>query len=446
MEDYSKKLMEFMLGTTYEEIPEAAVLEAKRHFLDCIGAALAEAALPRAGIVKKFLDETGNHGDCSIIGSSRKATVDHAAFANGVLSFTVCYDDSGPSHPSVTIVPTLLTMGAHMHLTGKEILTTQVLAYDLFQRLNAVTDEAWEMRKRGWHPTGFFGAVTSAAIASRLLKLDVDTTVMAVSAASTMGGGLSQNIGTMGMGLHAGTACRNGINAAMLAKSGFICDRHPLAGRFGLLDALCGPGEYDPENLIKDLGKPFRVLDPGITIKPYPNCWAHHKVYDSVMELKHTYDIDPDQVKEIRVDLQTDKPTYRYTSPETDLEARYSLGYGIARILLDGSLDLEQYEDDMICRGDTRKMMGKIVDTPAQGDGQQKIVIIMNDGKQYSDQRRFSKGHPLHAPLSEEELRAKYMRCACRFLSEEKAEAAYEMMFHMEELQDMGTLMDLLTL
>ncbi|WP_320957239.1 MmgE/PrpD family protein, partial [Enterocloster asparagiformis] len=356
----------------------------------------------------------------------------------------ICYDDSGPSHPSVTIVPTLLSVGDWRHLSGKEILTAQVLAYDVFQRLNSATREAWEMRKRGWHPTGFFGAVTSAAICAKLLGFNLDKSVQAVSIASTMGGGLSQSIGNMGMGLHAGTACRNGINAAGLAEHGFICDADPLTGRFGLLDALCGPGEYDADALTRDLGKPFRVLEPGISIKPYPNCWAHHKVYDSVMKLKHQYAIDPDMVEAIYVDLQTDKPTYRYTRPKTDLEARYSVGYGIAMILLEGKLDLEQYEPECIQAEPTIRLMEKIIDTPAVGDEQQRITIVMKDGRRYSDLRTWSKGHPHLEPLTDVELKAKYDRCAACTLGAERVKQTYDVISHLEELENVSELMDLL--
>ena len=444
MHNHSRELIQFVMKTHYDDIPKEAIYEAKRHFLDCVGAALAEAAHPRTRILKGFLDQTENKGTCRVIGTNWSATMDCAAFLNGILSFTICYDDSGPSHPSVTMVPSLLAMGDQMHLTGKDILTAQILAYDVFQRLNAVTKEAWEMRKRGWHPTGFFGAVSSAIIAAKLMGLSEEQMLQAISVASTMGGGLSQNIGTMGMGLHAGTACRNGINAAQLAAEGFICDENPLTGKFGLLDALCGPGQYDPDDLTKDLGSPFRILEPGITIKPYPNCWAHHKVYDSVMTLKKQYQICADDVEAIYVDLQTDKPTYRYTEPKTDLEARYSLGYGIAMILLEGSLDLEQYDPKKIQAEETVKLMRKIVDTPAEGEGQQRIVIRMKDGKEYSDQRKWSKGHPHFAPFSEQELKGKYQKCASYCLDESQVKKSYDMIMDLENVKDMSGLIDVL--
>jgi 2-methylcitrate dehydratase PrpD len=159
MQQYTKQLIQFVLDTKYEDLPAKAVALAKKHFLDCVGAALAETAEPRSSIVQRYLDAIHLTGTCRLSGSGRKTTVDNAAFANGILSHTICFDDSGTSHPSVTIVPGLLALGDFYHVGDKEIITAQVLAYDVFQRLNAVTADAWEMRKRGWHPSGFFGAV-----------------------------------------------------------------------------------------------------------------------------------------------------------------------------------------------------------------------------------------------------------------------------------------------
>jgi len=446
MENYTEKFLAFYLGTRYEDIPKEALQLAKKHFLDCVGCALAEAAQPRSRIFQRYLDDIASAGDCRIPGSGRKTTVENAAFATGILAHTICFDDSGPSHPSVTIVPGLMALGEKFHLPGRELVAAQVLSYDLFQRLNRITGEAWDMRVRGWHPSGFFGAVTGAAQASRLLGSDLETTERATGIAASMGAGLSQNIGNMSMGLHAGNASRNGITAALLAREGFTADPQPFEGRFGMLDALAGPGAYDIEWLTKDLGQPFMLLDPGITIKPYPNCWAHHKVLQAVLELKAEHEIAADAVDKIYVDLQSGKPTYRYLLPRTDLEARYSLGYGIAVALLDGEITLKQYEDERIGSEDVRGMISRIVDTPAaDAEALQTVRIVMKDGTEYANRVRFSKGHPHHDPMTTEETMEKYRLLAGMLLPEEKVERSMDMILNLDEVEDFSAVMDVLT-
>lgn len=447
MKKYTKELMNFVLNLRFEDIPASAIALAKKHFLDCVGAALAEAAEPRSQIVRRYMRAVGAAGDCRAVGTGERLTVESAAFLNGILAHTICFDDSGPSHPSVTVVPGLLAMGEKYHFSGREILAAQIMGYEVFMRLNAVTAEAWEMRKRGWHPTGFFGAVAGAAQSARLLKLDLETSQWALGIAATLGGGLSQNIGNMGMGLHAGNASRNGVMAAHLAREGFTADPQPLEGRFGLMDALCGPGTYEISLLTKDFGQPLCLLEPGITIKPYPNCWAHHKVLQAVLELREAYHIRPENVDRIYVDLQLDKPTYRYLEPKTDLEARYSLSYGIALALLDGELTLNQYADDRICRKDSIELMRRIVNTPAaDAAGQQTVAVVMKDGQRYERRVQYSKGHPKYDPLTMEEVQNKYRACAGRLLPAKQAEASMEAILSLEQMEDMSELVDLLVI
>lgn len=445
MENYTQTLVRFVLQTRTEDIPQNVIELAKKHFLDCVGAALAEAAEPRSQIVRRYFSALGADGDCRVVGHGTRLSVENAAFYNGILAHTICFDDSGPSHPSVTIVPGLLALAERYHFSGKEILAAQVLGYEVFQRLNAATAEAWEMRKRGWHPTGFFGAVAGAAQTARLLGLSQQQAQRALGIAATLGGGLSQNIGNMGMGLHAGNASRNGITAALLAKEGFTADERPLEGRFGLLDALCGPGQYDASRLTANLGAPFGLENPGITIKPYPNCWAHHKVLQAVLELREKHAIAPENVERVEVDLQTDKPTYRYTAPKTDLEARYSLGYGIALALLDGELTLAQYAPERLQRQDTLEMLGRIQNVPAADEqARQTVTICMKNGQRYSGRVQYSKGHPLYDPMYLSEVQEKYRLLAGRLLPQHQVEASMQAIVHLEEAADVSDVMDLL--
>ena len=113
----------------------------------------------------------------------------------------------------------------------------------------------------------------------------------------------------------------------------------------------------------------------------------------------------------VYVDLQMDKPTYRYRIPKTDLEARYSLSYGIAAALLDGELTLEQYTDQRVHSADCADMMERIVDVPAEGDAQQNVVIELRDGSRLEKRIRYSKGHPLHDIWRRPKICAKSWTC-----------------------------------
>ena len=447
MLNYTKQLAEFVLDTNYEDIPPMAFKLCKRHLLDCTGAALAEVNETAGKIINNYIKGLRENGCARLIGSGLRTSIDNAAFANGILAHAISFDDSGPSHPSVTIVPTLYALGEKYHLDGQKILTAQVLGYEVFQKLNLVAKDAVEMRIRGWHPTGFFGVVSSSLISAKLLGLSMNQTLNAVGIASSMGAGLSQNIGNMTMSLHAGNAARNGIISSILAKNGFTGDKEILEGKFGLLNALAGAGNYEIENLTKSLGNPFSVINPGINIKRYPNCWGHQRVYDGMLHLVQTYDIQPESVNSIECDLQPEIPTYRYLKPKTDFEAKYSLGYGIAMSLIDRKLGFDQYKQERIENSKTIEVMSKIKHVPQANSSEKgKITVKLNNGKVYSNFEEYSKGREKYIPLSDEELIEKYITCAGKLLPEKKTKLSINLINKMEELDDITKIMDVITL
>ena len=432
---YTQILAEFVHDVQYDDIPKEAFKASKRLFMDCTGSALAEVIEMAGKIIFNYVSSIQAAGCARLIGSGLKTSFDNAAFANGILSHAICFDDSGPSHPSVTVVPPLYGLGETFNFNGKQILTAQVVGYEVFQKLNLATKDAWEMRLRGWHPTGYFGAVTSSLITAKLLGLNLDKTLNAVGIAASMGAGLSQNIGNMTMSLHAGNASRNGIIASMLAQKGFTGDKEILEGRFGLMNALAGKGNYEIDSLVKFLGKPFGVLDPGINIKPYPNCWAHHRVYDAMLDLIQLHDIKPQDFECIVCDLQPDKPTYRYLEPKNDFEAKYSLGYGIAMCLLERKLQLDQYKPEKIEAPETRKIISKIQHVPRQVNSDKHLVTIkMYNGNKYSKMIEYSKGHAKFNPLTDRELEDKFINCAQRVLPDQKISSAIELFSEMDSL------------
>ena len=99
MENYTQTLTRFVLQTKTEDIPQNVIELAKKHFLDCVGAALAEAAEPRSQIVRRYFSALGADGDCRVVGHGTRLSVENAAFCNGILAHTICFDDSPPIRP-----------------------------------------------------------------------------------------------------------------------------------------------------------------------------------------------------------------------------------------------------------------------------------------------------------------------------------------------------------
>src|SRR3546814_1143524 len=84
-----------------------------------------------------------------------------------------------------------------------------------------------------------------------------------------MAAGIRAGFGTMTKPLHVGRAAENGVTAALLVRNGFTANEEALDGKWGYL-AVAGPGA-EPALVRERFGKPFTMLSPGISIKPYPS-------------------------------------------------------------------------------------------------------------------------------------------------------------------------------
>src|SRR3546814_15019759 len=98
-----------------------------------------------------------------------------------------------------------------------------------------------------------------------------------------MAAGIRAGFGTMTKPLHVGRAAENGVTAALLVRNGFTANEEALDGKWGYL-AVAGPGG-EPALVRERFGKPFTMLSPGISIKPYPSGVLTHPSMDALLFL-----------------------------------------------------------------------------------------------------------------------------------------------------------------
>src|SRR4029450_927487 len=113
---------------------------------------------------------------------------------------------------------------------------------------------------------------------------DSTATAHALAIAASSASGLKENFGTMVKPLHAGLAARDGVLAAMLAKSGMTASASALDGAQGFLHAFDSERD-DLSTAVADLGSRWEILDTGISVKLYPSCAGTHPTLDAVLDL-----------------------------------------------------------------------------------------------------------------------------------------------------------------
>ena len=451
----TEKIARFIVDTGYEDIPRDAVEKAKRTALDCMGAALAGVVEPVSQVMTGYIAKLGGPSQASVIGAGLKVSAPEAALANGAIAHALDYDDCGVKigHPSVLVLPAVLSLGEQVGASGTDSLTAYILGLEVEGKL-ALHADFKLMQARLNHQT-WYGSVGAAAACAKLLRLDVAKTRMALGIAANFACGLSANHGSMAGAMAAGNACRNGVVGALMAQEGITANPNIIEAKNGFYDTLVGPGHYDAERMAEGLGKPFYIESPGIGLKKYPSCYHTHRALDGLLQLLGEHRLSDKDIAEI--DVGTSERALRvlaFSEPATPYQAKFSMPHCIAAAVVDHQVTLDTFTDHkMEDRGivEARKKVHisfpDIPIWPGLADVGPDTEFVGNpvsirttDGQSYNARVDVPRGDPA-LPLTDDELLAKYRDCGRSQLRPDDIERSVGLVLGVEKLANIGTLM-----
>jgi 2-methylcitrate dehydratase PrpD len=133
--------------------------------------------------------------------------------------------------------------------------------------------------------------------------------------------------------------------------------------------------------------------------------------------------------------------------PQTGLQAKFSMEFCIAVLLLERKATLAEFTDDYVKRPEVQEMIRRVnfyVDPVAENAGFDKmtslITVHLRDGRMLKDQADFAKGSPAD-PMTFEEVAAKFRGCAAYAnWPKEKTEKLIEAVSKLEQISDMREL------
>ena len=415
----------FVAGATWKTLPQDLVELSKKHVLDALGLALAGEKAESAPIVRRYLGEMGaGPGPATILGTGRHAAPRFAAFANGIAIHADDYDDTQLAvakdrvyglltHPSVTALPPALAITESSGKSGRDFL----LAYHLGVEVECKLAEASDPRayQTGFHSTGLFGVFGAAVAAAKACDLDARRIRIALGIAGAQASGLRENFGSMSKPFQAGHAAEGGVVAADLAKLGWTAAENILEGPAGFYSAAAGG--FNARAIT--LGQPWTFLSPGISIKPHPSGSLSHPAMDAMERLIRANNLKADDV--VSVEVGANKPTLGalfHHRPLTGLEAKFSMEYCMAVLLVDGKAGLGQFTDAAVNRPVVQAMLQRVTfannpDADAAGADKMRsfITIRRKDGRVITGMADYAKGSP-QFPMSFEDVTAKFLDCA----------------------------------
>jgi 2-methylcitrate dehydratase PrpD len=418
-ESVTRRLADWIMGAEYRDIPAIGIERIKERFLDSFGVQFGGAAAPTGQIMAKWVKAQNANPECTIVGADFKTSCANAALLNAVSghALELCDIASFSGHPANPLTAAALALGEKLGSSGRDVLLAWAIAWEVTGQTTRIClgQAGNDLINRGWFNQGFQPALGVAAMASRLMGLDVRQTQMAIGNAASAMGGIMKNRGSDTKSFAAGNAAMHGIMAAELVALGFTANENILDGEDGVARML-GVANTDPERVLAGLGA-WDIATKSSTIRTIASCAAGHWGVDALQKIVRKRPINPDDIEAIDVYVNdfliSNKP---YHAPQTGLEAKFSIEYDVAAVALHGKAGKNQFTDALVRDPRTQAMMKRITLHPVSaGEGPFKLegrtILTLRSGEKLEETSSHMRGAP-EDPLSTQELHDKFHEMA----------------------------------
>ena len=436
----TRTLAEFIADTGFGDLPRPVVEAAKVAILDGVANMVAGSVQDLADIIGRYVRDAGGSPQASVVGWGYRTNPPAAAFANGVFGHCLDYEIQGfpPTHGTSSCLPSALALAERHHVGGERVVTAYVLGWEIQGRLRAASAPA---TRPGYHPPGLVGPLGGAAASAKTLGLDAEQTLMALGIAASRTGGLTANTGTMVKSTHPGNAARMGAESAILASMGYTASDAALESPVGFAAALFG-GDFDWDTAIGGLGASWRLIDPGFDIKRFPAQVYMQNAIEAALNLRQQNRLDPNDID--RVTIHRRGRGHSGPRPRSGLDGKFSVEYCAAAALLDGHVGIDTFTDARRFSSDMEDMLGRMrVEPEGPESGGTRATAVLKDGTTVSAECSAFTGSASN-PMSRDQLLVKVRDCFRRALSEHDTEAVVEMLENLDDVDDVGRLMNVL--
>ena len=452
----------FASGLRFEHLDGETLRIARRCVLDGLAVSLGGSEQPGMRPLLAYIDRVGGAPEAPILGDSRRRVPAHAAALwLGAAGHAMDWDDTqlaeGPGRPyGLLMHPTMPPLAATMALSGvaaagagapvdgRRFLAAFCAGFEVGCKVAEAIDPDHYLR--GFHTSGTIGAFAATAAAANLLRLDAAQTAGAIGIAASMAAGIRANFGTMTKPFHVGRAAENGVTAALLAREGFTANAEALDGRWGYL-AIAGPGG-EPALVRDRFGRPFTMVTPGVSIKPYPSGVLTHPSMDAVAFLMRDAGLAAEDIAQVTLFAGSNVlGPIRFQLATTELEGKFSFQFLLAAIILRGRAGKAEFTDAFVASQPCQAMQGRIrtqFDPAIEAMGwdriRSRVEVVLHDGRRlerWADENY--RGGPDN-PLSEAQLEAKFLDCAEGLIDPAASRRVMGMVWGLEDAPDVAAL------
>lgn len=433
--------IDFIHDLTWDDIPPEVRHQAKRCLLDTIGVAIGARGTETARIVYEHVARFyGGEGGWLWL-DGRQVSVPGATLAHGMMIDALDMHDSCrpvKGHAGVAQVPAALAtsgVGLAGDISGKELLTTLTMAYDIAIR----TGTAQHATVCDYHTSGSWNTVGCAAIVARRLGLPPEQTRHALGIAEYHGprSQMMRCIDTPSMVKDgSGWGAMAGVSAGFLAADGFT-------GAPAVTVEAENVREY-----WADLGQRWSLMIQ--VFKPYAVCYWAQPAVAGALQIQCEYGLKPEEITRIQVYTFHESSRLAMRRPQNTDEAQYSLPFPVGAALVYGRLALPELSGEALYHPEVLRLsdLVELIEDDAfnarfPADRLSRVVIETGDGRALDSGEVYALWD-LREPPSDEALLAKFRDLVRTHLSETQTAELEQALWHIEEMDRVSTLVKLL--
>ena len=413
---FEKQLVDFVIGTKFEDIPPAAIDAVKKMLLADVGTTIAGARADGCQELADFYRSQGGRPEATVLLHGDKLPAHNAVFVNATMSRALDFCDAIPPGPHIgsSTIPTALACSELQGgCSGEEFLTALIIGAEVAARMN-LNESAYD----GFDPTGICVPFGATAVACRLLGMDRQQTWNALGLVfNSCGGSFQSHIdGSLGVRINQGRSAREAMICARLAQRGITGPRNFITGIYGYLH-LYGKGLFTGFDVTDGLGDSYRM--EAVAFKKYPCCTMTSGPTDVAYNLLTEHDIDPAEIVAVRLTL----PPYGYRLVGHDfkigdnptVDGQFSAQYCVANVLLRGRSRIRHFTAKSVRDPAIRKYIAMINVLPdpsldLRGHTAMDMEISLANGQRHRGGIDIAPGFPGN-PLTDDDHRQRFMDC-----------------------------------
>ena len=444
--DYLNRLAEFVTDTKPEDLGAGTIEAAKNVVLDTIGAIIAGSRQPENAKFAGLALTMSGKGAASLLGHGSTVQPVFAALVNATAGVSLEMDEGsrlGGGHPSIHVTPGALAVAEELDRTGREMLESVVVGYEVTSRIGTGTKPRPEV-----HSHGTWGTIGAAAAAARLMGLNAEETRRAMNLAVSMSPANTWTPcleGATIRNLYPGRSGFQGIMAAYLTQCGFSGIED---GPADLYNGILGR-EFDPETVVEGLGTtgPLRIEQN--YIKLHACCLYNHPVLDAVQNARGRTPFGAEDVERIEVTAPAIVQIMTNPEPENMLSAKFSIPYAVAAAINTGRTDVTAFYPERLHDPET-VALARRVEVSADGEmdlrrydyPSARVKVFLKDGRALEESVTNQYGD-FSNPVTQEDLVGKFYALTVETLGDRRVG---EVVDAVSRLDEMGSVRELTAL